>query len=155
MIERRKTMSKESNTKYINLIPFTEKDLELLEKCKSIKKKINIIFYEPSIHIYLAEEPKDIKTYEIFLSKKDINYLQKGNIIIKPIQGKNSEYRLMMKTVYDNIPKELLNEKEYLVFGVTKTYTADLAYTCQKNNVKPSLSELRKANNMLPPLWNV
>ena len=61
-------MSKKSNTKYINLIPFTEKDLELLQKCKSIKKFINLILYEPAIHIYISEEPKDAKSYEIFLS---------------------------------------------------------------------------------------
>ena len=61
----------------------------------------------------------------------------------------------MTKSVYDNIPKKVLNKEEYLTFGITRTYTADLAYTYQKNNKEPSLSELRERNNMLPPLWNV
>ncbi len=148
-------MSKKSNIKYINLIPFTERDLELLEQCKSIKKKINLIFYEPSIHIYMAEEPKDKKSYEIFLSKENINYLQEGNIITKIVKGKNAEYRLMKQSVYDTIPKETFKKEEYMTFAITKTYTADLAYTCKKNNREPSLSELRERNSMLPPLWNV
>lgn len=144
-------MSKESNNKYIILVPFTEKDLEFLQKCKSIKKFINLILYEPAIHIYISEEPKDAKSYEIFLSKEDILHLQKEKIITKPVKGKIYEYRLMTKSVYDNIP----NKQEYLTFGITRTYTADLAYAYQKNNKEPSLSELRERNSMLPPLWNV
>lgn len=51
--------------------------------------------------------------------------------------------------------KKVLNKEEYLTFGITRTYTTDLAYAYQKNNKEPSLSKLRERNSMLPPLWNV
>lgn len=148
-------MSK-TNSKFIFYIPFTDDDIELLKKYKCMKKKINhILFYEPSTHIYLSEEtPDDAENFEVFLTNEDIKKLLDGDIIIR--QRETSVDKLMMKSVYDKIPEEELDDidmKKAVTMDMTKIYVADLIYSCNKEGREPSLEELRKANRRQPPLW--
>lgn len=113
-------------------ITFTDRDFDLLKDNKFMKKKINTLFYEPSIHIYLMEKPDDVKEYEIFLSDDDIKYLQDGNTIIKSkyIDEENIECKLMMKSVYDKLPEEVVNANKTITFSMTSIYCVDVSLDC-------------------------
>ena len=146
----------ETNSKFIFYIPFTDDDIELLKKYRCMKKKINnILFYEPSTHIYLSEEtPDDAENFEIFLTNKDIKNLLDRNIITR--QRETSVDKLMMKSVYDKIPEEELDDvdmKKAVTMAMTKVYVTDLIWSCNKEGREPSLQELRKANRSQAPLW--
>lgn len=146
----------ETNSKFIFYIPFTDDDIELLKKYRCMKKKINnILFYEPSTHIYLSEEtPDDAENFEIFLTNEDIKNLLDRNIITR--QRETSVDKLMMKSVYDKIPEEELDDvdmKKAVTMAMTKVYVTDLIWSCNKEGREPSLQELRKANRSQAPLW--
>ena len=148
-------MMPETNSKFIFYIPFTDHDIKLLEEYRCMKKKINILFYEPSAHIYLSEEtPDDAENFEIFLTNKDIKNLLDGNIITR--QRETSIDKLMMKSVYDKISKEELDDidmKKAVTMPMTKVYVTDLIWMCNKEGREPSLEELRKANRRQAQLW--
>lgn len=146
----------ETNSKFIFYIPFTDDDIDLLKKYRCMKKKINnILFYEPSTHIYLSEEtPDDAENFEIFLTNEDIKNLLDRNIITR--QRETSVDKLMMKSVYDKIPEEELDDvdmKKAVTMAMTKVYVTDLIWSCNKEGREPSLQELRKANRSQAPLW--
>lgn len=149
-------MSETNSNTFTFYIPFTDHDIELLKEYKCIKKKIdNILFYEPSTHIYLSEEtPEDAENFEIFLTNEDIKNLLDGNIITR--QRETSADKLMMKSVYDKIPEDELDDadmKKAVTMSMTKVYVTDLIWNCNKEGREPSLEELRKANRRQTPLW--
>lgn len=99
------------NIKLIITIPLRDADIKRLKMESSLVKQN--FWLQRHACIKIGERPNDVPKDIVYLTDDDVEFIKKGQILVKSIDGANAEFQIMKDSVYDKIPKEIHDKKWY------------------------------------------